>query len=73
MREEGRDSFSITEYQRHWLESERQAYRLQREFRELWPEYETPNELASQIVKHLDPKISARDAMSLPTRLMVTT
>lgn len=72
MREENRDTFSITEYQRHWFENERQAYRLQKEFRELWPEYETPNELASQIAKHLDPKTSARDAMSLPTRLMVT-
>lgn len=72
MREEGRDAFSITEYQRHWVEPERQAYRLQKEFRDLWPEYETPNELAAQIVKHLDPKTSARDAMSLPTRLMVT-
>jgi hypothetical protein len=72
MREERREAFSITEYQRHWFENERQAYRLQKEFRELWPEYETPNELASQIVKHLDPKTSVRDAMSLPTRLMVT-
>lgn len=72
MREEGQDSFSITEYQSHWSENERQAYRLQREFRELWPEYETPNELASQIAKHLDLKTTAFDAMSLPTKLMVT-
>lgn len=72
MREEERNTFSITEYQHHWFENERRAYRLQKEFRELWPEYETPNELASQIAKHLDPKTSARDAMSLPTRLMVT-
>jgi hypothetical protein len=71
MRDEGQDTFSITEFQRYWSENERQAYRLQREFRELWPEYETPNELASKIAKHLDPKTSAMDAMSLPTKLMV--
>ena len=53
MRDEGLDEFSITEYQRYWNESERQAYRRQVEFRELWPEYETPNELASQIVAYL--------------------
>lgn len=72
MREEARDEFSITEYQRHWSENERQAYRLQKEFRELWPEYETPNELAVQIAKRLDPKTTARDAMTLPTKIMVT-
>jgi len=53
MRIEERESFSITEYQRYWNESERQAYRRQVEFRELWPEYETPNELARQIVAYL--------------------
>ena len=53
MRNEQVDSFSITEYQRYWSESERQAYRRQVEFRELWPEYETPNELALQIVSYL--------------------
>jgi hypothetical protein len=53
MRVDELDSFSITEYQRYWNESERQAYRRQVEFRELWPEYETPNELASQIVAYL--------------------
>ena len=51
MRVDGRDGYTITEYMRFWNESERQAYRLQREFRELWPEFETPNELARQIVK----------------------
>jgi hypothetical protein len=53
MRIDELDSLTITEYQRYWNESERQAYRRQVEFRELWPEYETPNELASQIVAHL--------------------
>jgi hypothetical protein len=72
MREEGRDEFSITEYQRFWNEGERQAYRLQVEFRELWPEFDTPNELARQLVKHLDAKVAAKDAGSLATKLQVT-
>jgi hypothetical protein len=72
MREEGIDEFSITEYQRYWNESERRAYRLQVEFRELWPEYETPNELARRIVRHLDASMSRREILTLPTRLKVT-
>ena len=72
MRDEKRDSYSITEYQRYWNENERQAYRVQREFRELWPEFETPDELARQIVKHLDAKVRKRDAASLPLKLQVT-
>ena len=72
MREEGRQEFSITEYQRFWNEGERQAYRLQVEFRELWPEFDTPNELARQLVKHLDAKVAAKDAGSLATKLQVT-
>jgi hypothetical protein len=53
MRAEGRDEFTITEYARFWDETERVAYRLQEEFRELWPEYResNPNELARQIVE----------------------
>ena len=47
MRETGMEKFSITEYQRFWNENERQAYRLQKEFRELWPEYETPTRARS--------------------------
>lgn len=72
MRLEGVDEFSITEYQRYWNEGERQAYRLQKEFRELWPEYENPNELARQIVKHVGEKTSKRDIAALPSRLQVT-
>lgn len=72
MREERRDEFSITEYERYWNEGERQAYRVQREFRELWPEFETPNELARQIVKHLDARTTKREIASLPTRLQIT-
>jgi hypothetical protein len=71
MRQEGKDEFSITEYQRYWCEGERQAYRLQAEFRELWPEFETPNELARQLVKQVDAKISKREMASLPSRLQV--
>jgi hypothetical protein len=66
MRDEAKDSFSITEYQRYWSEGERQAYRAQAEFRELWPEFETPNELAAQIVRNLGDKL---DATKLPMQL----
>jgi len=72
MQDEGRDSYSITEYQRYWNEGERQTYRLQREFRELWPEYENPNELARQIARHVDERTSKRDVAALPSRLQVT-
>jgi hypothetical protein len=71
MKIEGRDEFSITEYQRYWHEGERQTYRLQREFRELWPEYETPNELARQLVKQVDAKLSKREIASLPSQLVL--
>ena len=71
MRDEGVDEYSITEYQRYWNEGERQTYRLQKEFRDLWFEYETPNELARQLVKHLDGKLSKRDIASLPSTLKV--
>ena len=69
MRLEDLDSFSITEYQRYWNESERQAYRRQVEFRELWPEYETPNELAGQIVAYLRKRGEAKKGKST-TELM---
>jgi hypothetical protein len=72
MRDEGKDEFSITEYQRWWNEGERQTYRLQKEFRELWPELDTPDPLARQIVKHLDRKLaSKRDVAALPVQLHV--
>lgn len=71
MAEEGKDEYSITEYQRYWNESERQAYRVQVEFRELWPEFETPNELAQQIVKHVNRRLAKRDAAKLPMTLQV--
>jgi hypothetical protein len=69
---EGRDSFSITEYERYWHEGERQTYRLQSEFRELWPEFDTPDELARQLISQLDASTSARDVPMLPMRLMVS-
>lgn len=71
MRAEGVDSYSITEYQRYWSEGERQAYRVQNEFRELWPEFETPNELARQIIRSSESKLNASDVAKLPTSLMV--
>jgi hypothetical protein len=71
MQLEGKDEYSITEYQRYWSENERKAYRLQAEFRELWPEFETPNELARQIVKYVDAKMAKKDVATLPLRLQV--
>lgn len=68
---EGVGEFSITEYQRRWNVDERQAYRLQREFRELWPEFETPHALAEQIVGQLDKRTSKREAARLPLVLQV--
>jgi hypothetical protein len=72
MRDEGRSEYSITEYQRFWNEGERQAYRLQADFRSLWQEFETPNELAAQVARQLDEKAAAKDAASLATRLVMT-
>lgn len=70
-RRTGSDAYSITEYQRSWNENERQAYRVQNEFRELWPEFETPNELAVQIVKQVNRRRAKRDAAKLPMTLQV--
>jgi hypothetical protein len=72
MREDDRPEYSITEYQRFWNEGERQAYRLQSDFRDLWPEFETPNELAAEVVRQIDKRTGPRDAGSLATRVMVT-
>jgi hypothetical protein len=69
MKSEGKDAYTITEYQRFYNEGERQAYRSQSEFRDLWPEFETPNELARQIVKHLDKR---PNPLSMPTSIPVT-
>jgi hypothetical protein len=68
MRDEQSDSLTITEFQRYWNEGERQAYRHQAEFRDLWPEHETPDALARQIVPHLSEKL---DATMLPTKVVV--
>jgi hypothetical protein len=70
MADEKVDSYSITEYQRYWHEGERQAYRLQAEFRELWPELDTPNDLAAQLVEYLrQHKISKTQIARLPSTL----
>ena len=71
MRIEGLEEFSITEYQRYWHEGERQTYRVQKEFRELWWEYETPNEIARAIVKNIDKRMTKKEAMRLPMTLRV--
>jgi hypothetical protein len=71
MQDEKREDYSITEYQRYWNENERKAYRVQNEFRELWPEFDNPNEFAQQIVKHLDARTARRDAARLPMTLRV--
>lgn len=71
MRDAKQDTYSITEYQREWNENERQAYRLQNEFRELWPEFDTPNELARQIVKNMDARIARKEIAKLPLTLSV--
>lgn len=68
-RECGRDSYSLTEYQERWNESERTAFRLQSEFRELWSEYETPDEIAQTIAKQLDARVSVKEAAKLPMRI----
>lgn len=68
MRDESKDALTITEFQRYWNEGERQAYRHQAEFRELWSEVDTPNELARQVVPHLGAKLDAR---KLPTTVPV--
>lgn len=72
MQEEGRDEYSITEYMRYWAENERQAYRLQNEFRELWGEYETPNELAHQILSNVRTRLAKKDVQKLPMTLRVS-
>jgi hypothetical protein len=71
MRDEGVDELSITEYQRYWNENERQAYRVQNEFRDLFEEYETPNELGRQLVKQLNARLAKNDVGKLPLILQV--
>lgn len=72
MQEEGRDGYSITEYMRYWSENERQAYRLQNEFRDLWGEFETPNELAHQILRNARTRLAKKDVQRLPMTLRVS-
>jgi hypothetical protein len=68
MRDEGVGSYTITEYQQYWHEGERQTYRRQADFRELWPEFDTPNELAVQVVTYLN---KHADAGALPLTVPV--
>lgn len=41
-------------YMETWAVPERTAYRHLRQFRELWPEYSTPEPIAKALVAHLD-------------------
>ena len=68
MKDEKRDAYTITEFQRYYNEGERTAYRNQAEFRELWHEYDTPNELALQVIPHLRGRT---DATKLPASVVV--
>lgn len=72
MQDEGSEGYSITEYMRYWNENERQAYRVQNEFRELWEEYETPNELARQILRNVRTRLAKKDVQKLPMTLQVS-
>ncbi len=72
MQDEGVDSYSITEYMKYWNEHERKAYRVQNEFRELWAEYETPNELAQQILRNVRTRLAKKDVQKLPSTLQVS-
>jgi hypothetical protein len=71
MWDEGVDEFSITEYQHYWNENERQAYRVQNEFRELWPEFDTPNDLGRQLVKQFNTRLAKKEVTKLPLILRV--
>ncbi|HUO73420.1 MAG TPA: hypothetical protein VMU39_21805 [Solirubrobacteraceae bacterium] len=69
MKDEKRDSFTITEFRRYYATNERHAYRDQADFRELWPEYETPDELARQVMPHLQTR---KDAFTMHMTVPVT-
>lgn len=71
MKDEAVEELTISHYQRYWNLSERQAYREQSEFRDLWPELETPNEFGRQLADALDAKLSKRQIATLPNSLMV--
>jgi hypothetical protein len=72
MKAEGKDAYTISEYQLYYNENERKAYRDQAEFRDLWVEFETPNELAGQILPQLRGKLDATKLPSTVTVVAVT-
>jgi len=71
MHDEDADEYTITQFQRYWREGERQSYRAQKEFRELWPEFGTPNELARQIIKQVDGNHLESRRANLPLSVLV--
>jgi hypothetical protein len=63
----GNDDLTLTEWKRWSNESERSAWRHLAEFRELFPEFETPTPLAVQLRRELRRrKLSTVAAMNLP-------
>lgn len=48
----GRDEIGVEEFAQWQAQSRMTAYRRLAEFRRLWPEYDTPNELARVLVRY---------------------
>lgn len=61
------DELTLTEWRRWANESERTAWRKLAEFRELWPEFETPTPLALQLLRQMRRrKMDTVTAINLP-------
>lgn len=57
-----RDTIGVEEYAEWAFESRRTVYRRLIEFREIWPEYHTPNELAvavAQVMRERDLRVAS--------------
>ncbi len=64
---QGDDELTLTEWREWASESERTAWRKLAEFRELFPEFDTPKPLALQILEHLRRQdVSVAAALQLP-------
>ncbi len=50
LQDTGQDEIGIEEFSRWSAESRATVYRRQQAFRELWPEFETPNEIAAAVL-----------------------
>ncbi len=61
------DDLTLTEWRNWSLQSQRTAWRHLAEFRELFPEYETPTPLARQVLRNMrSGKLNAAAAINLP-------